>query len=112
MTIPKTATWVLILLALAISANAQTQLDGKTVVNVYQTDNTSDANDFDFSIGEAHGCGGGTWYRVRSATESRANRKFSILLSAKTTGETVAFYDTGVCEGTRAIVGWVRFEQP
>ncbi|MCP3669491.1 MAG: Spc97/Spc98 family protein [Gammaproteobacteria bacterium] len=79
---------------------------GSSVVNfVYQRDLPD--TEFEFSSNISHGCGS-SLYRVSSFTPIVANRKFSVVLTAFTAGKNLAFHDTGVCEGDRSIVSWVR----
>ncbi|NOU49186.1 hypothetical protein HG263_01290 [Pseudoalteromonas sp. JBTF-M23] len=79
---------------------------GTSQVNyVYQLD--SDSTVFEFNSNVPHGCGS-SLYRVKSPNESVANRKFSIVLTAFTTNNNLAFHDTKTCEGNRSVVSWVR----
>ncbi|WP_444930643.1 hypothetical protein ACJJIF_02355 [Microbulbifer sp. SSSA002] len=72
---------------------------------VYKLD---DETQFEFKVSGGNSCGG-TWYRVKNPTESIESRKFSIVLTAYTTGKKIDFHDLEVCEGNRSTVGWVRF---
>lgn len=77
------------------------------IINVYQLD--SDATVFEFRANIENSCGGVYW-RVESPNESVADRKFSMILTAYSTGGNVSFYDKERCEGNRSIVSWVRLE--
>ena len=79
---------------------------GKSKVSyIYQLD--TDSTVFEFNSTVRHECGS-TLYRVKSPTEAVADRKFALVLTAFTTDNNLAFHDTGVCEGIRSVVSWIR----
>ncbi len=76
-----------------------------TVNYVYQLD--SDSTVFEFSISAVNSCGS-YHYKVKSPNEDVANRKFSLVLAAFSSGKRIMFADMQVCEGDRTVVSWVR----
>jgi len=94
-----------VVLIVSSSASAAKDVSGRTIDYVYQPDLAP--TEFDFAANLTHGCGTNI-YRVRSNDEATANRKFSIILAAFTSGKKIAFHDTEVCAGNRSIVSWVR----
>lgn len=94
-----------ILLMVSFNSFAAEDVHNKTLEFVYQLD--SEPGSFHFSIGEINACGS-TYYKVKSANEEIANRKFAITLLAFETNASFSFHDTGTCEGDNAIVKWVR----
>lgn len=96
----------LLFLVLPISAlSADENVSGVSVDFVYQQDLAP--TEFEFSSSRRHDCGSGI-YRVVSNDETIANRKFSLVLAAFTSGKKLAFHDTGVCIENRAIISWMR----
>jgi len=84
-------------------------VNGKVVDDLYQLDRRNQAPDeFDFSIGTNHSCSGGLFYRVRAGSVDIANRQFNMALASVQTGQTIDFWNTGTCDGNRAIVSWMR----
>lgn len=63
-------------------------------------------NSFDFAGGAVHQCGSNV-YRITSNSQESINRKFSMLLMALVSGNTV-IVNAGACSGERRSVGWVR----
>lgn len=80
-------------------------ISGASVNYVYQWD--SEGTVFEFEASVPHACGS-SLYRVTSPSETVANRKFSLVLSAFMADKKLAFHDKEQCEGARSIVTWVR----
>lgn len=94
--------------ALVLSVNsvfAGTDVAGKTVNYVYQPDLAP--TEFEFEAARTNSCGS-RLYRVQSSNEAIANRKFSMVLAAFTSGKKIAFHDKEVCVNGRSLVAWVR----
>ena len=96
---------VVVCLIFSLPVNAAKNVNNSSVNYVYQQDTSP--TDFEFQSNVAHSCGS-SLYRVKSNDTEVANRKFSIVLTAFTTGKNLAFHDSEVCEGNRSIVSWVR----
>jgi len=94
-----------IIIILSFNSYAAEDVHNKTLEFVYQLD--SEPGSFHFSIGEVNACGS-TYYKVKSANDAIADRKFAITLLAFETNASFSFHDTGTCEGNNAIVKWVR----
>lgn len=101
----KNIVFIVLLVCFSVSAFSAEDVSGQTVSYVYQPDLAP--TEFDFDVGKTHGCGS-TMYRVKSNDETTANRKFSLILAAFSSGKKVSFHDSGVCSGNRSIVTWVR----
>ncbi len=95
----------LFLMCISVNVVAGRDVPSSTIHYVYQLD--SDPTVFEFNSTVINDCGS-SLYRVKSPTESVANRKFSLVLSAFLAGKKLAFHDTGLCEGDRSVVAWVR----
>lgn len=93
------------LVFISSSTLAGTDVDGQTVSFVYQPDLAP--TEFEFEASRPNSCGS-RLYRVQSNNETIANRKFSIVLAAFTSGKKIAFYDKEECIGGRSLVAWVR----
>lgn len=90
---------------LAFADGNPTDIADSTVSFVNQLD--SNELTFEFGSNITHACGS-TAYRVKSPNTPVASRKFAIVLSAFTSGKKLWYHDTGVCEGNRSVVTWVR----
>lgn len=87
------------------SVFAGTDVSGQTVNYVYQPDIAT--TEFEFEASRANSCGSNL-YRVQSSNEAIANRKFSMVLAAFTSGKKISFHDKGECVNGRSLVAWVR----
>ena len=96
---------VLILFAVCNTAIAES-VTLTSIDYVYELDAD---NSFDFAGGANHTCEDGTSnvYRISSNSQESVNRKFSMLLMALASGNTV-IVNAGACAGDRRMVGWVR----
>ena len=92
----------LILLLSSVSSFAGKDISSSEVVFVYQPD--LNPNEFEFNSTVPNGCGSNL-YRVVSEHESIGNRKFSIVLTAFTVGNKLAFHDKQTCVSGRSLVG-------
>jgi hypothetical protein len=99
---------LLLLLSLPVLADYESSdVHELEIGYVYQFDST-DPTAFDIYIpSRSHQCGTAL-YRSYSPSEAIANRKFSLALAAFTSGKKISFRDTGVCEGNRVKIGWMR----
>lgn len=93
MKILKIAAGTLLFCLVAQNLAAQSDVLNQKVKSVYQMDHFD--GEFLFETGNSNGCDG-KWFKVKSPSESIANRKFSIVLAAYTSDRTIAFYDFGV----------------
>jgi len=97
----------IIILSFTVTSFAAEDVHGLTVDYVYQFDH-SNSTVFDINIpSRPHSCGS-TLYRSYSGSDAIASRKFSLVLTAFTSGKKISFHDTGVCEGSRVKVSWIR----
>jgi len=98
---------IIIIIFFTSTIHAAEDVHGLTVGYVYQFDHP-DSTVFDINIpSRPHSCGS-TLYRSYSSSDAIANRKFSLVLTAFTSSKKISFHDTGVCEGTRMKVAWIR----
>jgi len=97
--------FMLTALAFASPSFAAKDIMQSEIVYVYQPDLAP--TEFEFQSNIANSCGSHL-YRVKSNDEATAQRKFSIVLTAFSTGKNLAFNDTETCQGSRSIVSWVR----
>jgi len=89
----------------ALGAGADVQ--GQTVGYVYQF-NSSDSTMFDVHVPtRTHECGS-SLYRSTSTSDAIADRKFALILAAFTSNKKISFRETGVCDGNRMKISWVR----
>ena len=98
---------VFMLFGLANFAYAGQDVFNLEVEYVYQQ-SFDDSTTFEFAVkNRSHSCGSNL-YRSRSPSDSIAQRKFSLILAAFTSGKKVSINETGACEGSRMVVEWVR----
>ncbi len=95
----------LLFVCISFPAWGGSDIPNSSVNFVYQLDTSE--TEFEFSATKQNGCGS-KLYRVKSPNAAVANRKFSLVLTAFTTGSNLAFHDKEICEGIRSIVSWVR----
>jgi len=88
-----------------IAFSADENVSGVYINYVYQQDLAP--TEFEFSLSRQHDCGSGI-YRVVSNNEAVANRKFSLVLAAFTSGKKISFHDIGECFENRTLVSWIR----
>lgn len=86
----------------------------KRVLELYQLDlRNHDADEFDFLTDiTQHHCSGGRLFRAKAGNVDIANRQYLLALTALQTSQTIDFRITGDCDGNRALVSWIRLNEP
>jgi len=80
---------------------------GLVIESVYQPD-FDNTTTFDIIVKNHTNSCGTRLYRSVSSSEAIANRKFSLVLTAFTSGKKISLYDLGECDYNRSKAGWIR----
>lgn len=95
------------LVLLSSNVMAGTNVWNQMVTEVYLLE---EPHEIEFFLARDNGCGGSI-YRVEDKNTDSLNRKYDLLARALTYSMNLSFYDKGVCEGSRRMVGWIRVKK-